>query len=178
VNGQQYVWRYTYAQNCNNAPLNSPYSYEEMVVPVDTTVTLDLRAQDVIHSWWIPKLGGKQDATPGYKNYTWFKIPGKFGQKPGGTLFYGQCAEFCGRGHANMTARVRAVSVQEYQAWIAKQRADIRAANLAAEAQRKALANSAGNSSPGGNDANAGPGENPSSESGASPNSVNSQSPQ
>ena len=48
-----------------------------MVVPVDTTVTLDINAQDVAHSWWIPKLGGKFDAIPGYTNHTWFKIPGK-----------------------------------------------------------------------------------------------------
>ncbi len=44
-------------------------------MPLDTTVTLEIRAQDVAHSWWIPKLGGKFDAVPGYTNYTWFKIP-------------------------------------------------------------------------------------------------------
>ena len=46
-----------------------------MVVPVGMTVTLDITADDVIHSWWIPKLGGKMDAVPGYTNKTWFKIP-------------------------------------------------------------------------------------------------------
>jgi cytochrome c oxidase subunit 2 len=137
VNGQQYVWRYTYAQDCENAPLNSLFSYEEMVVPVNTSVTLDIYSQDVIHSWWIPELGGKKDATPGYTNYTWFKVPGKFGENEGGTVFYGQCAELCGRNHANMTARVRAVSVQEYEAWVAQRKRDIEDANKAAEAQRK-----------------------------------------
>jgi cytochrome c oxidase subunit 2 len=150
VNGQQYVWRYTYAQDCENAPLNAPFSYEEMVVPTDTTVTLTITAQDVIHSWWIPKLGGKADATPGYKNYTWFKIPGKFAKKPGGTVFFGQCAELCGRGHADMTSRVRAVSPQEYQQWVDHRVADIKAANTAAEQQRKRLQNSTGNSQPAG----------------------------
>ena len=106
VNGQQYVWRFTYPQDCKNAPLDAPFSYEEMVVPVDTTVTLDINAQDVAHSWWIPKLGGKFDAIPGYTNHTWFKIPGKLA----GQTFPGQCAELCGRNHANMTARVRAVT--------------------------------------------------------------------
>jgi cytochrome c oxidase subunit 2 len=72
VNGQQYIWRYTYANDCANAPLNSVFSYQDMVVPVDTTVTLDINAQDVAHSWWIPKLGGKFDAIPGYTNHTWF----------------------------------------------------------------------------------------------------------
>ena len=75
VNGQQYVWRYTYADGRSKAPLASVFSYQEMVVPVDTTVTLNIQSQDVAHSWWIPKLGGKIDAIPGYTNYTWFKIP-------------------------------------------------------------------------------------------------------
>jgi len=77
VNGQQYIWRYTYANDCDNAPLSSAFSYQEMVVPVETTVTLSINSQDVAHSWWIPKLGGKFDAIPGYTNYTWFKIPAK-----------------------------------------------------------------------------------------------------
>jgi cytochrome c oxidase subunit 2 len=140
VNGQQYIWRYTYAANCSSGKnLGAPFSYEEMVVPVDTTVTLDITAQDVAHSWWIPQLGGKFDAVPGYTNHTWFKIPAKFGNKPGGTTFFGQCAELCGRGHANMTARVRAVSVPEYQQWIAQHKADIQSAEKAAAAQRARL---------------------------------------
>ena len=78
-----------------------PYSYQEMVVPANTTVVLDIQATDVIHSWWIPKLGGKFDAVPGYRNYTWFKAP------RAGELYTGQCAELCGRNHADMTARVQ-----------------------------------------------------------------------
>ena len=53
--------------------------------------------QDVVHSWWIPELGGKFQAVPGYHNYTWFKI-----SKPG--VYRGQCAVLCGRGHARMIA--------------------------------------------------------------------------
>ncbi len=132
VNGQQYLWRYTYASNCNNAPLGSVFSYETMVVPTDTTVTLDINAQDVIHSWWIPKLGGKFDAVPGYTNHTWFKIPGKLA----GTTFTGQCAELCGRNHANMVAQVRAMTPQNYEAWQDRQRAAIRRADQAAARQR------------------------------------------
>ena len=140
VNGQQYIWRYTYSQDCEEGKnLGEVFAYEEMVVPVDTTVTLDINAQDVAHSWWIPKLGGKMDAIPGYTNRTWFKIPGKFGQKPGGTVFFGQCAELCGRNHANMTARVRAVSVAEYQKWLAQRKADIKSAEEQGAAQRKEL---------------------------------------
>jgi len=135
VNGQQYLWRFTYSDNCKTGlNLGEPFSYEEMVVPVETTVTLDITAQDVAHSWWIPELGGKFDAVPGYTNHTWFKVPAKFGAKPGGTVFFGQCAELCGRGHANMTARVRAVSVPEYQRWLNQHTADIKAAEKAAAA--------------------------------------------
>jgi cytochrome c oxidase subunit 2 len=133
VNGQQYIWRYTYANDCDNAPLSSVFSYQEMVVPVETTVTLAINAQDVAHSWWIPKLGGKFDAIPGYTNYTWFKIPAK----AAGTVFTGQCAELCGRNHANMTAQVRAVTPSEYEKWLDDRKADIKAADTAAASQRK-----------------------------------------
>jgi len=133
VNGQQYIWRYTYASDCDNAPLSSVFSYQEMVVPVETTVTLTINAQDVAHSWWIPKLGGKFDAIPGYTNYTWFKIPAKYA----GTTFTGQCAELCGRNHANMTAQVRAVTPSEYEKWLDDRKADIKAADSAAAEQRK-----------------------------------------
>jgi cytochrome c oxidase subunit II len=105
VNGQQYIWRYVYP--------NGAFSYEEMIAPVDTTVIVRIRSQDVAHSWWIPKLGGKFDAIPGYTNKTWFKIPGD----KAGTIFRGQCAELCGNGHANMYARVRAVTPAQYRAW-------------------------------------------------------------
>ena len=133
VNGQQYIWRYTYAQNCRNAPLNSVFAYTQLVVPTDTTVTLDIEAQDVAHSWWIPKLGGKFDAVPGYTNHTWFKIPGKLA----GTTFRGQCAELCGRNHANMIATVRAVTPDQYTAWLQRQRNAIRQADSAAQRQRQ-----------------------------------------
>jgi cytochrome c oxidase subunit 2 len=133
VNGQQYVWRYTYAQNCKNAALNSVFSYERMYVPTDTTVTLDIDAQDVAHSWWVPKLGGKFDAVPGYTNHTWFKIPGKYA----GTTFRGQCAELCGRNHANMLAQVTAVKPDQFEAWLDRQRNAIRQADAAAQRQRQ-----------------------------------------
>jgi cytochrome c oxidase subunit 2 len=124
VNGQQYLWRYTYPNNA--------YSYEEMVVPTNTTVILKVVSQDVIHSWWIPKLGGKVDATPGYVNKTWFKIP-----KEG--VYRGQCAELCGRNHANMLAQVRAVSPTEYESWVDEQKKLIDTANAEAAQQRKQL---------------------------------------
>ena len=131
VNGQQYVWRFTYGDGDGNV-LNDPFAYEEMVVPTNTTVTLDIEAQDVAHSWWIPALGGKFDAVPGYTNHTWFKI-----SEPG--VYTGQCAELCGRNHANMTARVRAIPPAEFETWIADQKAAIAEANKGAQEKRRAL---------------------------------------
>jgi cytochrome c oxidase subunit II len=133
INAQQYIWRYTYAQNCANAPLNSVFTYERMIVPVNTTVTLDIDSQDVAHSWWIPQLGGKFDAVPGYTNHTWFKIPGKLA----GTTFRGQCAELCGRNHANMVAQVQAMTPDGFEAWLDRQRNAIKQADAAAQRQRQ-----------------------------------------
>jgi len=131
VNGQQYVWRYTYPDGDDNDQ-NNVFNYEELVVPTKTTVTLEIAAQDVMHSWWIPKLGGKADAVPGHLNYTWFKIP-----KPG--VFGGQCAELCGRNHADMVAQVRAVEPAEFTTWLESKQSDIEAANKLAEARRKEI---------------------------------------
>jgi cytochrome c oxidase subunit 2 len=125
VDGQQYVWRYQYPRQDDK----EVFAYEEMVVPVGMTVTLDITADDVAHSWWIPKLGGKMDAIPGYTNKTWFKA-----DRAG--VFEGQCAELCGRNHANMLARVRAVPFDEYQRWYDQQAADIKAAREEAAKQR------------------------------------------
>ena len=134
VNGQQYVWRYTYDQpDCGKNDFKAVSSYEELVVPTDTTITLDITAQDVAHSWWIPQLGGKFDAVPGYTNHTWFKIS----SSKAGTVFTGNCAELCGRNHANMTARVKALRPAEYTAWLRKQKAAIAAADKGAAAGRK-----------------------------------------
>jgi cytochrome c oxidase subunit 2 len=129
VNGQQYIWRFTYPDHDDNQ-LNNVYAYEEMVVPTDTTVTLDIVSQDVAHSWWIPALGGKQDALPGYTNHTWFKVT-----EPG--VYHGQCAELCGRNHADMVATVRAVPPAAFDAWLARQKRDIEAARVE---QAKAVA--------------------------------------
>jgi cytochrome c oxidase subunit 2 len=131
VNGQQYLWRYTYPDGDDNA-LNNVFAYEEMVVPIHTTVTLDIESQDVAHSWWIPELGGKMDAVPGYTNHTWFKI-----DRPG--LFRGQCAELCGRNHANMLATVRAVAPAEFDAWLARQKSDIDQARKDAQSRAKTV---------------------------------------
>jgi cytochrome c oxidase subunit 2 len=115
VNGQQYLWRYDYPAKGGQ----QVFSYYDMYVPVGTTVTLKITSSDVAHSWWIPKLGGKADAIPGHTNSTWFRI-----NQPG--IYTGECAELCGEGHADMRARVIAVSPAQFQAWLARQAADIK----------------------------------------------------
>jgi cytochrome c oxidase subunit 2 len=124
VVGRQYLWRYDYPGN------DQVFSYVDMYVPTNTTVTLDIKAFDVDHSWWIPKLGGKADAIPGYTNHTWFRI-----SEPG--TYTGQCAELCGEGHADMIAKVIAVTPDKYKAWLAGQAADIKEAQALLSLERK-----------------------------------------
>jgi cytochrome c oxidase subunit 2 len=125
IQGRQYIWRYTYGNGCLNNAFASklPYSYQEMYVPANTTVVLDIQSTDVIHSWWVPSLGGKVDAVPGYTTYTWFKIP-----RAGG-LYHGQCAQLCGRQHAYMTALVKVLTPTQYSQWVSTQQQQIQAAN-------------------------------------------------
>jgi len=124
VQGRQYIWRYTYGNDCLNNAFSSklPYSYTTMEVPEGATVVLNIQANDVIHSWWVPSLGGKVDAVPGYTTYTWFKALHT-------GLFHGQCAQLCGRNHAAMIAFVKVVTPQEYQSWLTTQQQQITAAN-------------------------------------------------
>jgi cytochrome c oxidase subunit 2 len=96
-------------------------------------VVLQITGTDVIHSWWIPKLGGKADGVPGHVNETWFKIPGKLA----GTTFRGQCAELCGANHADMRAAVRAVTPAEFEDWTERQREEIQAAQEDLAEQRR-----------------------------------------
>ena len=148
VNGQQYLWRYTYPDGDKNF-LNDAFSYERMVVPTDTTVTLEITAQDVAHSWWIPKLGGKFDAIPGYTNYTWFKVPrSAIPEGRQSVTFRGQCAELCGRNHANMVAHVEAVTPEAYERFIERRKREISTANKEAARQREEQLNEGQSASP------------------------------
>jgi cytochrome c oxidase subunit II len=137
VIGRQYIWQYVYPGANEPDGLGAPYSYQEMVVPTETTVSLNIVSADVVHSWWVPKLGGKFQAVPGYHNYTWFKI-----SKPG--VYRGQCALLCGRGHARMIATVRAVPPAQFEAWLTRQKLLIAQANAAAQVARAKLKVQAG----------------------------------
>jgi cytochrome c oxidase subunit 2 len=132
VVGRQYIWQYFYPGASEPDGLGAPYSYEEIVVPTKTTITLDIASADVVHSWWVPQLGGKFQAVPGYHNYTWFKV-----EKPG--VFRGQCALLCGRGHARMIATVKAVPPAQFDQWLAYQKQLLSEANEQAKVARAKL---------------------------------------
>jgi cytochrome c oxidase subunit 2 len=135
VQGRQYIWRYTYGNDCVNSSFNPkllPYSYTTMVVPEHTTVVLKIQSTDVIHSWWVPSMGGKVDAVPGYTTYTWFKALHT------GT-FRGQCAQLCGTNHAAMIAYVHVVTPDQYQSWLKSQQQDITNANSQVSQLRQIL---------------------------------------
>ena len=135
VTGYQWMWKYDYlgedvsivsrmdrehdrirqAGERPDPALHPHYLLEvdnELVVPVDTKIRFVITADDVIHSWWVPALGWKQDAVPGIVNEAWTQI-----DEPG--VYRGQCAELCGKDHGFMPIVVRAVSKDEYAGWLA-----------------------------------------------------------
>jgi len=105
VSGRQFYWEYEYP--------NGVVAIDTMRAPAGVPVRLEVTApdSDVIHSWWIPSLGGKIDAIPGTTNETWFEAGNE------GT-YSGQCAELCGLEHARMLASVEVVSQDEFDAWL------------------------------------------------------------
>lgn len=131
VIGRQFIWEYVYPGGAADGQ-GAPYTYTQMVVPTDTTVVLNIVSMDVIHSWWIPELGGKFQAVPGYHNYSWFKI-----DKAG--VYRGQCANLCGRGHARMIASVKAIPPAQYEEWVEKLDQNISEANIAAGKAKQKL---------------------------------------
>ena len=115
VTGTQFTWSYRYP--------NGVVAIDRMRAPEGRTVELKVTAPDwdVVHSWWIPALGGKIDAIPGRINTTWFEA------KRAG-VFLGQCAELCGIYHAKMLASVEVLPAEEFDAWLSEretQQADV-----------------------------------------------------
>jgi len=143
ITGYQWMWRYEYLgenvqflsrierQSDRTRALGSgldPYAVKvgdentylldvdhPLVLPVDTKIRFVVTGADVIHAWWVPQLGWKQDAIPGVINENWTKI-----KTPG--IYRGQCAELCGRDHGFMPIVVKAVPKAEFQSWLAAQR--------------------------------------------------------
>ncbi len=135
VTGYQWMWKYEYLgedvaftsrldrrsdrirQDGTRPTLASDPHYlldvdNRLVLPVDTKVRFVITADDVIHSWWVPALGWKQDAIPGIVNEAWTNI-----EVPG--VYRGQCAELCGKDHGFMPIVVEAVPKEEFRRWLA-----------------------------------------------------------
>lgn len=133
ASGMQWYWKYEYPKDGAGAGGFGFDSYmkpeneidlakgdirllsvdNEVVVPVNKVVKVQITAGDVIHSFTVPSLGIRMDAVPGRLNETWFKAT-----KEG--LFYGQCSKICGKDHAYMPIAVRVVSEAAYTAWLAE----------------------------------------------------------
>jgi len=143
VTGYQWMWQYEYvgenvsffsklAQDSNEArqldsgidPATVPNYLldvdKPLVVPQGKKVRVLITAADVIHAWWVPDFGMKKDAIPGYINELWF-----IAEKPG--VYRGQCAELCGRDHGFMPVVVEVKSQQDFDAWLAAQKASMQA---------------------------------------------------
>jgi cytochrome c oxidase subunit 2 len=126
--GHQWYWSYVYPDNGNftfdarmvtaEASVAKEKNVirlldtdEEVVLPVGKNIRIQITSEDVIHAWTIPSFGVKHDAVPGRINESWFNI-----EHPG--IYYGQCSELCGIQHAYMPIKVRAVTQEEFDAWV------------------------------------------------------------
>ncbi|MCG5234165.1 cytochrome c oxidase subunit II [Xanthobacter oligotrophicus] len=139
VTGHQWYWSYEY-------PDNGAFGFDsylvsekdlkpgqprllavdnEVVVPVNKIVRIQVTSSDVIHSFAVPAFGVKIDANPGRLNESWFKVTRE-------GIYYGQCSELCGRDHAFMPIAVRAVSEADFAAWVAQAKAKFASAADAA----------------------------------------------
>jgi len=143
VTGYQWKWKYDYPdQNVsffsnlstprdqidNKAAKSEHYLLEvdnPMVLPVGKKVRFVVTANDVIHAWWVPALGVKKDAIPGYVNEMWARV-----DEPG--VYRGQCAELCGKDHGYMPVVVQAVSPEEFDKWVSLQKDKAAAAEASA----------------------------------------------
>jgi cytochrome c oxidase subunit 2 len=109
VTGRQFYWQFEYP--------NGVIAIDRLRAPEGRTVSLLVTAPefDVIHSWWIPTLGGKIDALPGVVNETWFRA-----EHAG--IFEGRCAELCGLKHARMLAEAEVLPPAEFARWLNERR--------------------------------------------------------
>ena len=138
VTGYQWKWKYEYLnENGENVsffsnlrtPQSEIYNAEEkgehyllevdepLVIPADTKVRFLVTANDVIHSWWVPHLGVKKDAIPGFINEAWTRTSEE-------GIYRGQCAELCGKHHGFMPIVVKVVSKEEYSGWLGEKQAE------------------------------------------------------
>ncbi len=149
ITGFQWRWRYEYVEDdiqfissleaSSNAARRvasgtDPSSVENyllnvdnpLVLPANTRIKFLITADDVIHSWWVPALGWKRDAIPGFINEAWTEV-----KEPG--VYRGQCAELCGKDHGFMPIVLHVLPRDEYQTWAEQQRQGMAAEQASAE---------------------------------------------
>jgi len=132
VVGYQWKWQYQYMDQGISffSNLSTPYSQiqnqqpkgqwyllevdKPLVLPINKKIRFIVTSNDVIHSWWVPELGVKRDAIPGFMHESWARI-----EKPG--VYRGQCAELCGINHGFMPIVVEAVSEEDFDKWVSQQ---------------------------------------------------------
>ena len=125
---QQWLWRFEYP---GGQPGQRTFSYGELVVPVDTTVVLNVSAIDVVHTWWVPALGGQVQAVPGEVTQTWFKAD-EVGR------YSGRSTVFSGTSFPAMRSWVRVVSVPEYRQYVEQLQRDLtNAQDIISQAQQE-----------------------------------------
>ncbi len=135
ITGYQWLWHYEYLDqdidfySALSTPREQIYGLQakgenyllevdnELVLPTNRKVRFLITSNDVLHAWWVPDFAVKKDAIPGFINESWTEI-----EEPG--VYRGQCAELCGRDHGFMPVVVRAVAPDEYERWLADQRAE------------------------------------------------------
>jgi len=110
VIGHQWWWEFKY-------PQYGITTANELYLPIGRTVNFELHSADVIHSFWIPRLGGKRDLVSNHTNYLWF-TPDSVGEN----AFNGSCNEYCGASHANMKFRAFTVTPAEFEQWTIHQK--------------------------------------------------------
>lgn len=131
---QRWLWRFEYP---GGEPGQQVFSYGELVVPVDTTVILNVGSTDVSHTWWVPALGGQVQATPGSTSRTWFKADEE-GRYPGRSTI------FSGTGFPSLRSWVRVVDVPEYLSHVEGLEADLREAQDAVAGDENGATDAAG----------------------------------
>ena len=122
VTAKQFWWEYDYVDQ-------GIVTANELHIPTGQPIRLRLEGEDVIHSFWVPRLAGKQDVVPGRINFLTIEA-----DEPG--RYKGQCTEFCGLSHANMRLEVVAHDPQDFETWVAEQQQDAAGDALAAEGAR------------------------------------------
>ena len=143
ITGYQWKWKYDYLEDDisffsvlttprdqieGDAPKDDTYLMDvdnPVVVPINKKIRFLITSNDVIHSWWVPDLGWKQDAVPGFINDGWTEL-----FEPG--TYRGKCAELCGKDHGFMPIVLIAKTEDDYQQWVADQKAGAAAAAQAA----------------------------------------------